>query len=530
MNIVGLESLDEDSVAVYQRSELIAELESIQTRVATEGMTRDDAVLLERIAPGIFEGININKFTVRPSTTKQSVAVEAIDWKRGAMMVAAAMAIISLISKVISWLSGSLETTGSNSGGIKDIDTTNAKIEKRCQDNFESDVVTEENLQKVGSELARKVGKLSNVNMHYINELVKRADAGKVVDSKGKQIAPNDVSNAVNKYVDAVKRTRASDRDAQLHALLGYMLVSKQGGIPLSLTNLDWKGGTGKHKLGYDQIMALELTINIANDVIDEIGTVVAALDNTKYNTLTVLSDDKHIDGSTGGGNLIYGLLNKSNETLIRVRNTLETNYSLRATYDIAMATEIVGGRADVASLGRVLPDFSPEIKELLNSMKENANTYLTFWDKSDYQNYTNKVDVAHYIDLITALADPKGREGLAQLYRMVYDTSSNSSKPKAAGALKTSNERLNVATKLVGKMSKRAGQAETAWISMPFAVAGSDGFNADSAVEYIPMAQLKALLDTASALCRRAAELASVVNMGLRDADRSISMTEKMK
>ncbi|MDN8943494.1 hypothetical protein Q0P03_14360, partial [Staphylococcus aureus] len=92
-----------------------------------------------------------------------------------------------------------------------------------------------------------------------------------------------------------------------------------------------------KHKLGYDQIMALELTINIANDVIDEIGTVVAALDNTKYNTLTVLSDDKHIDGSTGGGNLIYGLLNKSNETLIRVRNTLETNYSLRATYDIAM-------------------------------------------------------------------------------------------------------------------------------------------------------------------------------------------------
>lgn len=65
MNIVGLESLDEDSVAVYQRSELIAELESIQTRVATEGMTRDDAVLLERIAPGIFEGININKFTVR---------------------------------------------------------------------------------------------------------------------------------------------------------------------------------------------------------------------------------------------------------------------------------------------------------------------------------------------------------------------------------------------------------------------------------------------------------------------------------
>ena len=101
MNIVGLESLDEDSVAVYQRSELITELESIQTRVATEGMTRDDAVLLERIAPGIFEGININKFTVRPSTTKQSVAVEAIDWKRGAMMVAAAMAIISLISKVI---------------------------------------------------------------------------------------------------------------------------------------------------------------------------------------------------------------------------------------------------------------------------------------------------------------------------------------------------------------------------------------------------------------------------------------------
>lgn len=529
MNIVGLESLDEDSVHVYQKTELISELESIQARVATEGMSRDDAVLLQRIVPGIFEDVNLNKFTVNPSTTKQGVAIEAIDWKRGAIMFSAAMAIVTIIGKIISWLSSSLESTGAKSGGIKDIDKTNAKIEKRCQDNVESEVVTDDHLRKVGSEIVKKVGKLSNVNTHYVNKLVSLSDGGKVVNADGKQIAPNDVSNAVNKYVDAIKRTRATDRDNQLHALLGYMLLSKHGGVPLTLNNLDWKGGNGKYKLGYDNIASLELTIILANEVIDEIGTLAASLDSTNYNTLSVV-DDTNIDGSVGGGRIIHGLMGKSVETLSRLRNKFVSNHSLRYTYDQAMLTEIVDGNTDHASLGKVIPSFSNDVKQLIELMNNDANTYITFWDKSDYQSYTNKVDAAKYVDILTNLADPRSRESLAALYNMVYSSSSSVSTPKTMGALTASNERLKIVSKLVDKLSKHAGTPERAWLNMPFVLPSTDVNRADSAAIYTPMNQLRNLLDTASALCRRSAELTSVINLGLRDADRAIKMTEKMK
>ncbi|AQT28176.1 hypothetical protein pVa21_235 [Vibrio phage pVa-21] len=530
MEIVGLESLDEETVAIYQKSELIGELESIRTRVATEGMTRDDAVLLERIAPGIFDGMNVNKFTVRPSVTGQTVAVEAIDWKRGALVVGAAMAIIAVISKIISWLSDSLTTTGGGSGGIKDIDETNSKIEKRCQDNVETEVITEENLQKVGKEVVRKIGKLSNVNMHYVNELVEKVDKGDVVNSNGKPIAPNDVSNAVNKYVDAVKRTRATDRDTQLHALLGYMLLSKQGGIPMTLLMLDWKGGVKGSKLDQTHIMALEHTIELTNEVLDEVGKLASAIESTDYKSLVMLEDDKHVDGSTGGGSKIYGLMSKSNDVLKRVRNTLETNNSLRNTYSPNMATELNGNRPDTATMGRILPEFNTDVKKVISEMKDLANTYITFWDMSDYQNYVNKVDAAKYTDLIIALADPKGREELAKLYRMVFDTSSNSSKPKSEGSLKVSADKLKTASTAVNKIHKKATKLDSAWIGLPFAVAANGGFKPDNTISYTPMTQLKVLVDTASALSRRATELASVINLGLRDADRAINMTAKMK
>lgn len=530
MDIVGLESLDEDTIVVYQKSELIDQLESIRTRVATEGMTRDDAQLLERIAPGIFDGINVNKFTMRPSTTNQAVAVEAIDWKRAATMVGAALAIITVIGKIISWLSDSLTTTGSGAGGIKDISETNSKIEKRCVDNVEAEVVTEDSLQKVGRETVRKIGKLSNVNTHYINQLVERVDGGHVVNSNGKQIAPNDVSNAVNKYVDAVKRTRATDRDAQLHALLGYMLLSKQGGIPLSLIMLDWKGGGKGDKLNKQHIMALEHSIELTNELIDEIGKLGSAIEKTKHTGLQVLEDDRHIDGKVGDGGLLYGLMSKSNEVLIRVRNTLETNSSLRATYSPSMVTEINGTRPDSATMGRIIPEFNTDVKKVLEEVKSFANTYISFWDNSDYQNYTSKVDAAKYTDLIIALADPKARDELAKFYGMVYSTSSSDATPKSEGALKSSNDRLKHASAVVSSIQKRATKLENSWLIMPFAQPSSNGFNPDNVVAYTPLTQLRILIETASALSRRTSELTSVINMALRDADRAINMTAKMK
>lgn len=532
MEIVGLESLDEETVAIYQKSELINELDAIRTRIATEGMSRDDAVLLERIAPGIFDGMNVNKFTVRPSGTCQTVAVEAIDWKRGAMVMGAAMAIIAVISKIISWLSDSLAATGSGSSeNIRDIDKANAKIEKRCQDNVDDEVITEENLQKAGKEVVRKIGKLSSVNTHYVNKLTQKVDSGEVTDSDGKPIAPNDVSNAVNKYVDAVKRTRASDRDAQLHALLGYMLLSKQGGIPISISMLEWNGGRKGSKLNQSHIMALEHTIELTNEVLDEVGKLTSAIESTNYKSIIMLEDDKHVDGSTGGGSFIYGLMSKSNEVLSRVRNTLESNHSLRNTYSPNMATELNGERPDVATMGRVIPEFNSEVKEIVAQMREAANTYISFWDMSDYQRYANKVDAAKYTDLIIALADPKGRESLAKMYGMVFDSSSNDSKPKSDGALKLSADKLKTASTAVSKINKKATKLESAWIRLPFAVSGKEGgFNGESVISYVPTTQLNVLLETANALSRRATELATVINLGLRDADRAINMTAKMK
>lgn len=104
-----------NEIETLQRN--LAELDRIRGIVATEGMSRSIGLGLESLFGGSIPNIDIRKLTVNPSMTNQRLALEAIDWKRMALMVVGFSAVLGLLIKLFQWIFGSSGRGGGGGGG-----------------------------------------------------------------------------------------------------------------------------------------------------------------------------------------------------------------------------------------------------------------------------------------------------------------------------------------------------------------------------------------------------------------------------
>lgn len=96
--------LGQDLLEFAKHTQMYDALTAIRNEITDGGMSRSAAVGLESVYPGILEGHNPNSFTEIGSKTKLTVAVEAIDWKRGMLVGGAVLIILTVLFKFLSWL------------------------------------------------------------------------------------------------------------------------------------------------------------------------------------------------------------------------------------------------------------------------------------------------------------------------------------------------------------------------------------------------------------------------------------------
>ncbi len=535
MEYVGLESFEE-TTHIYQHTVLIDELTKMHDRIALEGMSKDDAVLLERMVPGIFEELNINRFTLHPSDTGKSLALEGLDYRRAGIMAAAALAIVAVIGKIIAWLGSSVSAVGDNSGGIKDVSKTNASIARRCTDNVTSDLVSEDSLEKIARNAVAKIRGINTVNSNYLNVLIKDLDSSKITDSHGKQIAPDKVIDAANKYVAAIKGTRASDNDNELHALLGYMLNSKQGGIPLVLRNINWSGGSRRDRCVDEAlIMSVNASLTHASRALDSVVEMIAAISGTKHSRLSVVTAERFgvkgdvIDGKQGDAPRLYAAMKNANAALTDIRNNLEQNASLREVYSNDTVTTFANaGRG--AMVLKVIPKFDKSVLELFTRVRDDNKAYISLWNESTYQNYSEMVEPSKNYEVIRQLASPSGRDELGALYKSVYEVKGDTATAHMEKSIDFTKSRLDDAQSKMSTIIKMSKLEENGWLRMDFYIDEGKGDNPMHSTSFKPLSVINGMLETAQGFMNTTSQITSIVNMVIAQADRSIKITERMK
>lgn len=80
----------------------LRKVESYQQIVATEGISRDTFLSIDSFDPTILEGLNPNKYTIIPSKTNIVPAIEALDWKKGTLIVSIIVGVLAILRKLYS--------------------------------------------------------------------------------------------------------------------------------------------------------------------------------------------------------------------------------------------------------------------------------------------------------------------------------------------------------------------------------------------------------------------------------------------
>ncbi len=96
--IYALEELDAIDNDAY------TSLESMLLQVATEGIAISDIELINSIAPGTFNDVDILHYTRDRSTTGLTVAVEAVNWKMAGIIAIIVAAVAGLITALVKWI------------------------------------------------------------------------------------------------------------------------------------------------------------------------------------------------------------------------------------------------------------------------------------------------------------------------------------------------------------------------------------------------------------------------------------------
>lgn len=97
---------------------LVSELERIRDNIEeTNGVTRREMEEVEATSGAALESYPITAFTERRSSTGVQVALEAIDIRQGATIVAIIVGSLGLLYKIIKWLTGRAKSEAGGSGG-----------------------------------------------------------------------------------------------------------------------------------------------------------------------------------------------------------------------------------------------------------------------------------------------------------------------------------------------------------------------------------------------------------------------------
>lgn len=89
---------------LHRLNAITASLEEARNRLFSDGMSRNLAIGLESMTPGILEGHHVNSFTAIGSSTKLNVALEAIDFKKGSLIAVGIGVVIGLLVKLFNWI------------------------------------------------------------------------------------------------------------------------------------------------------------------------------------------------------------------------------------------------------------------------------------------------------------------------------------------------------------------------------------------------------------------------------------------
>ena len=93
-----------DHPDLYRLNAVSAALDEVRGRLILDGVCRQDVIGLESLVPGMMRGAHPNSFTINSSSTKLSVALEAINLKKYAVVGAAVSIAIGVIIKLFYWL------------------------------------------------------------------------------------------------------------------------------------------------------------------------------------------------------------------------------------------------------------------------------------------------------------------------------------------------------------------------------------------------------------------------------------------
>lgn len=99
---------------LFKLNSVMTSLVSYENQIRETGMSRAIGVGLESASPGILGGLNVNMLTELGSTTKLSVGLEAIEWRKIALAVSGTSIIVGLLIKLYQWLK---DRWGGSGGG-----------------------------------------------------------------------------------------------------------------------------------------------------------------------------------------------------------------------------------------------------------------------------------------------------------------------------------------------------------------------------------------------------------------------------
>lgn len=403
----AMEAFDEQELP-FRHTAVAENLSLLRNKIALEGMTRDDAQTLETICPGIFDDRNLRSFTVYPSNTLRTVALESIDFKRMGIIAAAAAAAIFIITSIFKWLSSLISKVSGSAGAIKNVNKTNDSVNRASErlspvSAVSQDVSEVEEFKpaKRLTQVERQMTKGDSLENNYLRKLATMVEEGKVSDA--------DAGAAAREYVVAISRHfNLTDRDKRQHLILGKMLLSKSGTIPLILNELEFVGGG---PIDSFTIARMDDWLAAISDILRTIGV---AIHNLKNVGRVEFENGEYVENNRLANAI--GDIRMVSEKLVREID--KSNISgPRGVLMIDTTASMSDSGLKNAKYAVKLPEV---LAECVDRVRENSSVGIGFWTKSDYQHVRNVkkvVDVSKYVKAINVLMSAEGLERLGHYH-----------------------------------------------------------------------------------------------------------------
>lgn len=242
---------------LHRLNAITASLEEARNRIFSDGMSRNLAIGLESMTPGILEGHHINSFTAIGSSTKRKVALEAIDFKKGSIIAVGIGVVIGLLVKLFNWIYDRWLESGRQKDAEARMDRYHKELEKtRKKFEEERDELVDRLFKNPDSNrIKNRYGFDGPLGFIYAN-LAKRVEDGTLTFKEADHIAAG------------VSHFMIGDRD-DAQAFAEYRLINILATQPTATLN-----GTLKMLLSDPKIKTLDLTGPTWAALVDTIAIV----------------------------------------------------------------------------------------------------------------------------------------------------------------------------------------------------------------------------------------------------------------